>query len=204
MTNDRRRAFDIDVAALPRYAFGHKGLIWWGTVGYMVIEGSMLLIVLITYYYLRLRVDQWPPSLPDPDMTVGTWNLVLMIVTCLPAYLAKTAAEKYDLRGARMWLIVLTILGVAAMVLRGYEFVSLNARWDSNAYGSIVWFVMGLHTTHVLTDVVDGGVLAALLFARPPSKKRFVDTSENSLYWYFIVLWWIPYYLTIYWAPRWL
>jgi hypothetical protein len=24
------------------------------------------------------------------------------------------------------------------------------------------------------------------------------------LYWYFIVLWWIPIYLTVYFAPRWL
>jgi heme/copper-type cytochrome/quinol oxidase subunit 3 len=164
----------------------------------------MLLIVLISYYYLRLRVDAWPPGLPDPDIGAGTLNLLLMLGSCLPAYWAKAAAEKYDLRAVRLWLVVLSVLGVAAMVLRAYEFASLNCRWNSNAYGSIVWFLMGLHTTHVVTDVVDGAVLTAMVFARPMGKKRFVDVSENSLYWYFIVLWWIPYYLTIYWAPRWL
>jgi cytochrome c oxidase subunit 3 len=56
----------------------------------------------------------------------------------------------------------------------------------------------------VATDVVDGGVLAALLLVHEPTKKRFIDVSENSLYWYFIVAWWIPFYLTIYFAPRWL
>ncbi len=63
---------------------------------------------------------------------------------------------------------------------------------------------MGMHTIHVSNDVVDGGVLAPLLFAHPPTKKRFVDVSENSLYWYFIVAWWVPMYLTVYFAPRWM
>jgi cytochrome c oxidase subunit III len=195
---------NVDVSGLPEYAFGHKGLIWWGTVGFMVIEGSILLIGLITYYYLRLRSDQWPPSLPDPSVGFGTANLLLMIVSCVPAHLAKVAAQQYDVRKVQLWLVVLTLVGLGATVLRGYEFLSLNCRWDANAYGSAVWFLMGLHTTHVLTDVVDGAVLAAVVFVKPPSKRRFVDVSENSLYWYFIVLWWVPYYVTVYWAPRWL
>lgn len=200
--NGRRRV--LDVGAVPEYAFGHQGLIWWGTVGYMVIEGSMLAMVLIVYFYLRLRVDQWPPSLPDPNPMLGTINLVLMLVSVIPAHLAKVAAERCDVGPVRLWLVVLTLFGVGATILRGFEFASLNCRWDSNAYGSIVWVLMGLHTIHVATDVVDGGVLAVLMMRHPPTKKRFVDVSENSLYWYFIVAWWIPVYLTIYFAPRWM
>jgi cytochrome c oxidase subunit I+III len=63
---------------------------------------------------------------------------------------------------------------------------------------------MVLHTIHLATDVVDTGVLTALMFTGPVTKKRFIDVSENGLYWYFIVLWWIPIYLTVYFAPRWL
>jgi heme/copper-type cytochrome/quinol oxidase subunit 3 len=195
---------DVDVSMLPEYAFGHKGLIWWGTAGYMVIEGSILLIGLITYYYLRLRSDLWPPGLPEPEPTVATINMGLMIVSCVPAYLAKAAAERYDGAGAKLWLVVLTLFGIAATALRVWEFFFLNCRWDSNAYGSAVWFLMGLHTTHVVTDVADGGVLAAVMFLDKTDKKRLIDVSENSFYWYFIVLWWVPYYLTVYWAPRWL
>src|SRR5688572_14450243 len=95
---------DVDVSAVPEYAFGHKGLIWWGTVGYMVIEGSILVIGLITYYYLRLRVDQWPPSLPDPGIGPGTANLLVMFASCIPAHFAKVAAERYDAGKVRLWL----------------------------------------------------------------------------------------------------
>ena len=47
-------------------------------------------------------------------------------------------------------------------------------------------------------------VLTALAWMRPLNKKRYVDISENGLYWYFIVAWWLPVYLTVYFAPRWL
>jgi heme/copper-type cytochrome/quinol oxidase subunit 3 len=194
----------LDVSPLPTGAFGHQGLIWWGTVGFMVIEGSMFVLVLIAYFYFRIQVSDWPPSLPDPSPGFGTANLLLVIVSCIPAALAKMAAEKHDLSRVKVWLSVLTGLGVVALVLRAFEFPALNCRWDDNAYGSIVWMLLGLHTTHVATDVVDSAVLLALTFRAPVSQQRYVDISENSLYWYFIVLWWFPIYLTIYFAPRWL
>ena len=194
----------LDVSALPGYAFGNQGLIWWGTTGLMVIEGAMFVMVLVVYFYLRLKVSDWPPSLPNPDLTYGTIELVIVFLSCVPNALAKKAAEKFDLRGVRIWLALLTLFGIVNVVLRAYEYPSLNCRWDDNAYGSVVWLLLSLHTIHIATDVVDGAVLLALMVIGPVTKNRFVDVSENSLYWYFIVAWWIPIYLTIYFAPRWL
>ena len=198
----RRRV--LDVSALPDSAFGHQGLIWWGTVGFMVIEGSMFVIVLIVYFYLRLKVETWPPSLPDPDPFYGTVNLLVVIASLLPAWFAKAAAEKFDLARLRPWLAVLVAMGIVSVVLRGFEYTALNCRWDDNAYGSIVWVLLSLHTIHVATDVVDSAVLLVLGYTKPITRKRYVDLSENSLYWYFIVAWWVPIYLVIYFAPRWL
>jgi cytochrome c oxidase subunit I+III len=194
----------LDVAALPHYAFGHQGLIWWGTVGFMVIEGSMFIMALITYFFLRTRVGEWPPSLPNPDATLGTVNTVVLLLSTLPNHLAKKAAERMDLRRVRLLLPVCIAFGVAFSGLRWFEFSSLGARWDSNAYGSIVWFAMGLHTTHLVTDLLDTIVLTALMFTGHVEPKRMVDVSENGLYWYFVVLSWIPIYIVIYFVPRWL
>jgi cytochrome c oxidase subunit 3 len=194
----------LDVSTFPPFAFGHQGLIWWGTVGFMVIEASMFVIVLVSYFYLRLQVSEWPPNQPNPDLLVGTVNLLIVFVSCAPAMLAKRAAEKFDRGGVRLWLSVLTAFGLVNLVLRGFEYAALNCRWDDNAYGSVTWLLLSLHTIHVATDVVDSGVLLAMAFAAPMTGPRFVDVSENSLYWYFIVLWWIPIYLTVYFAPRWL
>jgi heme/copper-type cytochrome/quinol oxidase subunit 3 len=62
--------------------------------------------------------------------------------------------------------------------------------------------LLGLHTTHLVTDTIDTAVLTALLYIGPLQGKRFVDASENALYWYFVVLSWLPIYAVIYIAPR--
>src|SRR5436190_23797285 len=96
----------LDVSALPPMAFGYQGLIWWGTVGFMIIEGSMFVIALVVYFYLRIQVRDWPPSLPNPDVGYGTANLILVLVSVLPAHLAKKAAESFELPRVRLSLAV--------------------------------------------------------------------------------------------------
>jgi heme/copper-type cytochrome/quinol oxidase subunit 3 len=192
----------LDVAVLPEYAFGHNGLIWWGTVGFMVIEGSVFVMVLVAYYFLRMRVAEWPPSLPNPDLTFGTINTAILLASLVPNQMAKKAAEQLDVRKVRILLPVCLVFGVAFVAVRALEFGSLNCTWDDNAYASIVWFIMGVHTLHLVTDVADSFVLTGLVFTAYIDPTRMVDVSENALYWYFVVLIWIPIYLTIYFAPR--
>jgi cytochrome c oxidase subunit I+III len=87
-------------------------------------------------------------------------------------------------------------------LIRVFEFATLNVQWNTNAYGSVVWLLLSLHTVHIATDVVDTGVLTALMFLGPIEEKRFVDVAENSMYWYFVVFAWLPLYAVIYIAPR--
>jgi cytochrome c oxidase subunit 3 len=195
----------VDVRDLQdQGAFGPDGLIWWGTVGFMVIEGSMFVMAIITYFFLRTRVSEWPPSAPNPDLTFGTLNTMLLLASVAPNQLAKRAAEKLDLRKVRIWLPVCLGFGMAFLTVRAAEFATLGVSWDSNAYGSVVWFLMGIHTTHLLTDVLDTSVLTALVFTGHVEPKRMVDVNENAIYWDFVVLGWLPIYLVVYWAPRWL
>jgi cytochrome c oxidase subunit I+III len=61
---------------------------------------------------------------------------------------------------------------------------------------------MGFHTAHLLTDVADTIVLIILMFVGPLEGKRFVDVSENSIYWNFVVVIWLLIYVIIYLGPR--
>ena len=192
----------LDVAALPEYAFGHNGLIWWGTIGFMVIEGSVFVMALVAYFFLRTRVAEWPPSLPNPDITWGTVNTIILLASIIPNQMTKKAAEQLDVRKVRILLPICLVFGVAFVAVRAFEFPSLNCTWDDNAYASIVWVIMGVHTLHLVTDVVDSFVLTGLVFTAHIDPTRMVDVGENALYWYFIVLTWIPIYLIIYFAPR--
>jgi heme/copper-type cytochrome/quinol oxidase subunit 3 len=126
----------------------------------------------------------------------------VLLASLLPNELAKNASERVDLAKVRLWLVVCLAFGIVFNAIRVYEFASLNVSWDTNAYGSVVWLLLGLHTTHILTDVIDTSVLTVLMFVGPVEEKRFVDVSENAVYWYFVVLTWLPIYGVIYWAPR--
>jgi heme/copper-type cytochrome/quinol oxidase subunit 3 len=192
----------LDVSHLAPGAFGHRSLLWWGTIGLMVIEGTAFVLAIATYFYIRLRNSTWPPNLPPPDLLWGTLNTLVLLVSAVPNEIAKRAAEKVDLGAVRFWLVVCLAFGVVFNLIRVFEFMHLNCCWDTNAYGSIVWLLLGLHTVHIATDVVDTGVLTVLMFVGPIEEKRFVDVAENSMYWYFVVFTWVPIYGVLYWAPR--
>jgi cytochrome c oxidase subunit I+III len=42
-----------------------------------------------------------------------------------------------------------------------------------------------------------------LVFTGPLEGRRFVDVSENAVYWLFVVFSWLPVYAVIYGVPRW-
>jgi heme/copper-type cytochrome/quinol oxidase subunit 3 len=192
----------LDVSHLAPGAFGHRSLLWWGTMGLMVIEGTAFALAIAAYFYIRLRNSTWPPNLPPPDLLWGTLNTAVLLASDVPNELAKKAAERVDLSRVRFWLIVCLVFGVAFNMIRVLEFMTLNCSWNTNAYGSIVWMLLGLHTVHIATDVADTAVLLVLMFVGPVEEKRFVDVSENSMYWYFVVFTWLPIYGVLYWVPR--
>jgi heme/copper-type cytochrome/quinol oxidase subunit 3 len=192
----------IDAAELPSYGFGHRSLMWWGTWGMIAIEGSVFALAAFAYFYIRTRVDEWPPDALPPELVWGTANTVLMLVSLVPNHITKRAAEREDLPAVRLWLWVCCACGVGFLTLRTLEFTTLNVRWDTNAYGSAVWMLLGLHTFHVLTDFWDTVVLAVLMMTDNIEGKRYVDVSENGMYWYFVVFAYLPIYAIIYFGPR--
>ena len=195
-----RRA--LDISALPSYAFGHRSLMWWGTWGLIAIEGTLFALAIASYFFLRSQSDAWPITAPPPALLWGSANTVLLLASTLPNHQAKRASERSDLVRTRWWLMACLLCALVFLVLRVFEFGSLYTRWDSDAYGSIVWTLLGLHTVHLITDTYDTAVLTLLLFTGPMEGQRFSDVSENALYWYFVVLSWLPIYAVIYWAPR--
>jgi cytochrome c oxidase subunit 3 len=192
----------LDVSEIPSYGFGHRSLMWWGTLGMVAIEGTVFALAIVVYFYVRTRVNDWPPSVLPPELIWGTANTVLMLLSLIPNQWTKRAAEAENLPKVRIGLAIGVLFGAAFLVLRALEFSALNCRWDTNAYGSAVWMLLSLHTIHVATDFFDTAVLAALMAFGPIEGKRFVDVSENSFYWYFVVFAWIPIYALIYFGAR--
>jgi heme/copper-type cytochrome/quinol oxidase subunit 3 len=192
----------LDISTLPTFAFGHRSPMWWGTMGLMLIEGTVFALTIMAYFYLRSHASVWPMSRFPPELIWGTVNTAIMLASMVPNYFAKRAAERLDLHAVRLWMVVCMLVSIAFLGVRVLEFGALNTRWDSDAYGSVVWMLMALHTTHLVTDAFDSGVLTVLTFTGLMEGKRYVDVSENAAYWYFVVLSWLPIYAVVYWGAR--
>jgi heme/copper-type cytochrome/quinol oxidase subunit 3 len=193
----------LDVSPLPENAFGSRTLTWWGTIAFMSLEGMGFALAIGAYLYLRVLQPTWPMNIPPPDLLPGTLVTIILLVSVIPNYFLEHWARAYDMVKVRIGMVVMSLLGIALLVVRAFEFPALRERWDSDAYGSITWFLLGLHTTHLITDLGDTVVLAVLMFTRHgEAPNRFTDVSDNAAYWNFVVLSWLPIYFVLYWLPR--
>jgi heme/copper-type cytochrome/quinol oxidase subunit 3 len=191
-----------DVTDLPTVTFGHRSLMWWGTLGFMVIEGWTLALIAAMYFYIRQNFLNWPPlRTPLPSLLMPTIGLGVMLVSLVPTYLSDRASRRLDEGGVKLWLLASSIIALAIPVIRWYELWSLNVRWDSNAYGSAAWLLVATHATLLLLDVADTVGLTLFYWLRRMPIKAMSDTADNAFYWYFMVGIWVPIYLIVYVGP---
>ncbi len=193
----------VDVADLPTVTFGQRGLLWWGTLFFVIIEGWTLAIIVAAYYYVRQGSAQWPPThTPLPSLTIPTIQLVVMLMSLIPIHFADRAARRLDKPTVRLWLTVGSALLIAIAILRWFEFWSLNVRWDSNAYGSAEWNILGWHATLIAVELGELVGMAAVMYRANVPVKYMSDTCDLALYYYYLILVWVPLYVVAYWVPR--
>jgi len=191
-----------DVSRLPTFGFGATSTPWWGTLAFIAIEGTGFAIVAGAYLYLAVVNAQWRMDAPPPNHWPGTILTILLLVSLWPNHWTATVARRENLAKVQIGLLVMSAVAVIAIAIRAFEFAHLNVRWDQNAYGSMLWVVLGLHATHLITDAMDTFVLTALMFTRHAQPRRFSDVTDNAFYWDFVVASWLPLYVLIYWVPR--
>lgn len=192
-----------NVGELPSVVFGQRSLMWWGTLGFMVIEGWTTALLFACYFYVRQNYETWPPiRTPLPSLVIPGINLLLMLVSFIPATLAARAAKQLDRSAVRLWLTIMSIVVLPTIVLRWWDLRALNVRWDTNAYGTAAWLLVGFHTTLLVLDVADTIGLTLFYWLKPMPAKSFSDTSDNTMYWYFTVGLWAAIYLIVYVGPR--
>ena len=193
----------IDLSKLPDYAFGPGAMGWWGTVGFMAIEGMGFALAIGCYFFLWPFERHWPPHGYTPPLTWATVGLVVALLSEIPNVWSERAAKKLDKRGSQHALVWISIFGVALLVLRGFEFDAYDLRWNKNAYGSITWALLVMHMTHLVTDVYDSIVLGTMAYRKPMDGRKFSDVTDNALYWHFIVATWVLVYVLVYLVPLW-
>jgi cytochrome c oxidase subunit III len=193
----------VDVSDRPTEAFGPRGPVWWGTIGFMIVESATLATVLVALFFARRNFPSWPPpGTARPDLLLPTISVALLVASAIPIRLFDRAARRLDPRAVTLWLWTATVLTAVVTVLRYFEITrSLNVRYDTNAYGSVTWAVLIGHFTLLLVDVFETGTLAAIFTLGKHEAKHFVDATDNAMYSYFMVVIWLPLFAVVYLLP---
>src|SRR4051812_11780108 len=201
----------LDVSEMPDGALDHRSPIWWGNLLLLSIETTMFAIAVAAYFYLQMNFPQWPPvqsntSPPDfhplPTLGLSIVNLVIILISCVPMVIADLAALKCDRRVVTYGFIACIALGLVAIGLRWFEFYSIRFRWDENAYGSIVWFIVGMHFTHLIAGTCENGIMLAWMLRHGLDEKHARDVRIGALYWYWIAAIWIVLWAIVFLSPH--
>jgi heme/copper-type cytochrome/quinol oxidase subunit 3 len=191
-----------DVRALPRTVFGHRSLMWWGTLGFIIIEGTTLFICVMTYFYLRRNFATWPPQhLYRPALLVPTLQVLLMLGSLIPMRWVDRHSSRMDVSGVRSGLLLCSLLILVMCVLRVFEFRALKVHWDTSAYGSAAWAIVFSHSTLLLLEAAETWTITALMFSPTVEERDLSGVSDNAFYWYFLTLVWVPCYIAAFLSP---
>ncbi len=202
MSHDADPDFVVDAAGLPRFQTRSDAPIWWGVIGLILIEMSVVAAFVISYFYLQMGQAQWPPAgMPVPARTLPTLSLVLLLISCVTMYLAGQAINRN--RVARFVVCTFASVGLAGgvLILRWMQFRELDFGWDQHVYGSLVWTISGFHFVHVLSAALGTAVIGILGVRGYFHSRRRIGVVVDTLYWNFVALAWIPFYLILYWVP---
>jgi cytochrome c oxidase subunit 3 len=182
------RPMTLDVSGLPSVAFGHRNTTWLANVFYVAIEGMMFALMFATYFYLRTRSTDWPPGHLPPALRYGIANAVVFLFSVIPARWVAKCAPSGDRGAIRKGLLILSLFGLIATAIRVFEFTTLNCRWTDDAYSSTIWVLIGMHSGHLITELIETLVLFVMSFTSKMEGTRLADAAINSDYWYFVVI----------------
>ena len=164
----------------------------------------MFALMFASYFYLRTRVQQWPPGHLAPDLRYGVANAIVFVLSVIPARWVQKVAPSGDRRAIRNGLALLAAFASVATIIRVFEFTALNCRWSDDAYSSTLWVLIGMHAGHLVTELIETLVILAVAFTPKMEGTRLADAAINSDYWYFVVVTGLLNFLFIYVLPRFL
>ena len=201
----------LDVSRLPESAFDARAAVWWGNLLAIFIETTSVTLLVISYFYLRRNFGEWPPPRinkdpvlyhPVPDLLYGTVSLLLVVLSCIPMYLTDRAARKENGTGTRLGLLLMLLVALAAIVLRFLEFPAVHMRWNDNAYGSLVWWILGMHLTYFIAAAAEFFIMLLWLLLHRIEDRHALDVTLAASYWYWVAGTWVLCYAVVYFGAR--
>lgn len=193
----------LDVSGLSVYCNWTRAPLWWGFMGMIAIETAVFSSFMASYLYLKAHNPMWPP-MPHapPELLLPTINTLILVASSFVVHWGDRGIKEGDQRRLKIAMLIAIAMGITFLVLKYVEYSDKTYRWDSNAYGSIVWTIIGFHSAHVAAVVLKAAVIDVLAWRGYFSQHRRLGAEVNGIYWHFVVIIWLPLYFLLYITPR--
>ena len=192
----------VDASGLERLT-PHTHPLWWGVLGLVAIEFSVVSNLIASYFYLMAQNPVWPPEGYDPpDLLWATVVLIVLPISSFTMWWAGKGSDRDDKRQLALGVTASVALATVALGFRGLQISEFEIRWNEHAYGSLLWTITGFHFTHVVSAILGTAVVAVLAWRNYFTSKRQLGVVVDTLYWYFVAFAFVPFYLVLYIAPR--
>lgn len=194
-------------AAYPEVPLsGTRAPAYWGMVSLIATEGTLFLIMIFAYFYLRWNAPRWPPAgIPLPNFSTDYDYLIPATVLLLGSSIPFQWAENRIKKGSRGGLIV----GVGVSIFMALTFIALELwEWTHLGYGpqrdeytSLFFTITGIHLAHVTVAVCMALYILARALRGDFSEHEHLAVENVTLYWHFVDAVWVFVFSTFYISP---
>jgi heme/copper-type cytochrome/quinol oxidase subunit 3 len=168
---------------------------WWGTAMVIMTEGTIFLVLLAAYVYLRASAPHWPP--PGVELPKATQALPFSIVlwgSSIPILVAEERLRAGHVRAAATAVAVTSVLGLVFLGYTVHDFLGLHFGWRDSAYGSAYYTIVGLHATHVVVGLLWSLIVQAKARLGRYDAEHHASAQAFFLYWHFVDAVWVAVY----------
>ena len=148
----------------------------------------------------------------EAEVSFGTVNTVVLLTSSLTMAIAERSIREGLVPLARWMLVATLALGVAFLVVKGFEYRSdiekhlvpgphfKLTETGASQFWSFYWTATVVHACHMLIGL--GVVSRMLLLPRAELPKRWTTAEGSALYWHLVDVVWVVLYALIYLVGR--
>jgi len=193
----------LEEGSLPRQLTGLRSPIIWGILMLVAIEATLMALFGVSYFYLSLGSESWPPAGVEPPALLGpTISQGLLLASVVPVWLALRGLTGQGRVPLVAGLVGGLLLAGAYLALKVREYGAKEFLWHEHAYGSLDWTMGGYAALHVAIVLLAGSVFFALSLRGHFSRDRYTGVQALVIYWSFVALGSLLLYFVQYLAPR--
>lgn len=168
---------------------------------YLITDFMMFAAIFAAYAVLRHSNFGGKTPAELFDLSCALSRTVVLWVTCLSAGIAGAMAHRRS-RGGSIFFFVLTfLLAVLFLAMQFGEYcklIHMGQRWDTNAYLSAFWTVLGTHTVHMFIGLLWTIVVLIPLIFRGLTDNLIRKLTCLRMFWQFLGIVWIFIFTIVY------